>query len=92
MNPAARRDHAMTSVPKNWQEMSLGRLWDELNNPQQFRTPQTTIEAILFCVKERGIEALNEPANVERLDRCDMKAKEIIKKRIAALRQKGVLP
>jgi hypothetical protein len=35
------------------------------------RTPQVTIEAILHCVRERGTAALKEPANIERLRRCD---------------------
>src|SRR4051812_35073482 len=29
-------------------------------------TPQATIEAVLYCVRERGIDALQEPANIER--------------------------
>jgi hypothetical protein len=37
-------------------------------------TPQTTIEAILYCVKARGQSALQEPANLERLSRCDAAA------------------
>jgi hypothetical protein len=34
-------------------------------------TPRTTIEAIMYCVRERGPQALHEPANIERLSRCD---------------------
>ena len=51
-------------------------------------TPRTTIEAILWCVRERGGRALHEPANIERLLRCDSAAKteinEFIARRIAA--------
>jgi hypothetical protein len=48
-------------------------------------TPQTTIEAILYCVRTRGVEALNEPENIERLSRCDDAAKTQINQRIAKL-------
>ena len=46
-------------------------------------TPRTTIEAILWCVRERGVEALREPANIERLLRCDSAARAEINERIA---------
>lgn len=48
-------------------------------------TPQTTIEAIMWCVRERGRRALREPANIERLLRCDLNAKTEINERIASL-------
>jgi hypothetical protein len=77
-------------LPK--QEMPLGSLWDNLNHRQRHPTPQSTIEALLFSVRERGsLAALDEPANVERLARCDTKAKTEIKRRIEALRAKGLL-
>jgi len=34
-------------------------------------TPRSTIDAIMWCVRERGPPALHEPANIERLSRCD---------------------
>jgi hypothetical protein len=37
-------------------------------------TPRTTLEAIMWCVRERGPQALHEPANIERLSRCDSAA------------------
>jgi hypothetical protein len=46
-------------------------------------TPRTTVEAILWCVRERGVEALREPANIERLLRCDSAARAEINERIA---------
>jgi phage/plasmid primase-like uncharacterized protein len=46
-------------------------------------TPQTTIEAIMYCVKTQGVGALTEPANTERLLRCDAAAKAEINRRIA---------
>lgn len=48
-------------------------------------TPQTTIEAIMYVVRERGLEALLEPDTVERLSRCDTAAREQINSRIATL-------
>jgi hypothetical protein len=48
-------------------------------------TPQTTVEAIHLCVRERGVAALKEPANIERLTRCDAEAKAQIDGRIKKL-------
>jgi hypothetical protein len=49
-------------------------------------TPQSTIEAILYCVQTRGLAALREPANIERLGRCDAQARAEINRRIASQR------
>jgi hypothetical protein len=49
-------------------------------------TPQATVEAILHCVRGRGVAALKEPANIERLTRCDAEAKAQIDQRIAKLK------
>ena len=51
--------------------------------PRSRPTPRTTIEAILWRVRERGSLALHEPANIERLRRCDAAARTEINKRIA---------
>jgi hypothetical protein len=72
-------------------EKALGPLWDQLNSPSRFGTPQSTIDAIMYCVRERGLALLKEPANVERLLRCDANAKAQIDQRIETLRQKGLL-
>ena len=48
-------------------------------------TPQTTVEAILYCVKARGLSALQEAANLERLGRCDAAALAQIEKRMAKI-------
>jgi hypothetical protein len=69
----------------------VGRLWDQLNSPSRFGTPQSTIDAIMYCVRERGLAALNEPTNAERLSRCDQAARAQINKRIETLREKGLL-
>ena len=65
--------------------VSLERAWNELNDPRNRPTPQSTIEAIMYCVRERGVAALKEPANVEWLSRCDATAKAEIDRRIAKL-------
>ena len=49
-------------------------------------TPQTTIEALMHSVRERGLAALKEPANLERLARCDKAALAQIDARIAKLK------
>jgi hypothetical protein len=49
------------------------------------RTPQTTVEAICYCIRERGLQALHEPSNIERLSRCDDAAITEIDARISKL-------
>jgi hypothetical protein len=71
------------SLPKNWASMPLASLWDNLNDPSRYATPQSTIEAVMWCVRERGLDALKEPANVERLNRCDAAALAEIERRCA---------
>jgi hypothetical protein len=66
-------------------DISLEQAWAELNHPRAHPTPQATVEAILYCVRERGVAALKEPANIERLARCDAAAKAAIDKRIRRL-------
>jgi hypothetical protein len=52
-------------------------------------TPRTTIEAIMYCVRERGLTALEEPDNIERLSHCDAAATAQINNRIEALLRKA---
>jgi hypothetical protein len=75
-------------LPANWHEMSLGALWERLNDPRGRPTPQTTIEAILLAVRKRGLAALREPANIERLSGCDPAARQQINERIERLLKK----
>jgi hypothetical protein len=63
--------------------VSIERAWTELNDPRNHPTPKATIEAMMHAVRERGLTALKEPANVERLGRCDAAAKAEIEQRIA---------
>jgi hypothetical protein len=67
------------------QDVTLEQAWFEVNDPQARPTPQVTVEAILHCVRERGLAALKEPANLERLARCDAAAKAQIDERIGKL-------
>jgi hypothetical protein len=68
--------------------MSLPALWEALNHPRRRPTPQSTIDAVCHAVKARGLDALQEPANIERLMRCDQAARQQINKRIHALLEK----
>jgi hypothetical protein len=55
-------------------------------------TPQATVEAVMWTVRERGLKALKEPANQERLRRCDAAAQEQIIQRIEKLHAAGCIP
>jgi hypothetical protein len=71
----------------DWNTMSIDALYRALNS---FRaTPQTTVEAIMPAVRERGLAALEEPANVKRLARCDQVARRQINERITRLYEQG---
>jgi hypothetical protein len=48
-------------------------------------TPQATIDAVMWTVRARGLKALGEPANQERLERCDVAARRQINQRIDRL-------
>jgi hypothetical protein len=75
-------DHGL---PPKWEEMSVGALWGTLNDPKRHRTPDVTIEAIIHGVKARGIAALKEPNNLDRLSQCDEAAKAQINKRLTKM-------
>jgi hypothetical protein len=64
---------------------SVDRLWHEINNPNACPTPRVVIEAIWLCVRERGIAALAESGNQERLTRCDDTARAELERRIEKL-------
>ena len=78
----------MSDLPENWHELSVGTLWARLNDPRRRSTAQSTVEAIVYCVRERGLGALKKPANVERLSRCDDAATRQVNKRVEALLQR----
>jgi hypothetical protein len=48
-------------------------------------TPQVTVEAVLYCVQQRGLCALDEPANLARLLTFDDAAFEQLNARIERL-------
>ena len=54
-------------------DVSLDRAWHELRDNRP--TPEVTVEAIRQSVRERGLKALDEPVNQERLGRCDAAAR-----------------
>jgi hypothetical protein len=70
-------------ISPDWDRMSLDALCSTLNRPRA--TPKSTIEALMHSVRGRGIAALKEPANVERLRRCDAAALAQIDARISKL-------
>ena len=47
--------------------------------------PNSTVEVIMCGVRARGVSALKEPANIERLSRCDAAARKEINRRIDSL-------
>jgi hypothetical protein len=67
--------------------VSLDAIYRGLNDARSRPTPQTTIEAILYCVRERSFKALDEPYNIERLRRCDEAALAQINTRIVKLKE-----
>jgi hypothetical protein len=67
--------------------MSIDALYRDLNKPSA--TPQATVEAIMVAVRERGLAALEEAANVERLVRCHQVARRQINERITRLYEQG---
>src|SRR5262249_31964673 len=64
-------------------EGSIDAIYRDLNKPSAI--PQTTVEAIMVAVRERGLAALKDAANVERLARCDQATRAQINQRIARL-------
>lgn len=53
-------------LPRNWDTMSVGALWDRLNDPRRRRdAPQSTYDALLFELSRHGVSRLAE-ANCQR--------------------------
>src|SRR5262249_42883546 len=86
---AERRNRPADSIPEDWDRISIDTLWAALNHQRQRPTPQSTIEAVMSCVRERGLEALEESANLERLSRCDASARAQLNDQIARLVQQN---
>jgi hypothetical protein len=74
-------------IPPDWDKTSLDALWARLN--QARATPQSTVEAVMVCVRESGLKALEESANLERLSRCDESARAQINNQIARIAEQN---
>jgi hypothetical protein len=64
--------------------VSLERAYWQIQN-QPRPTPETVVDAILYCVQARGLAALKEPKNIERLSRCDAAALAEVDRRVAKI-------
>jgi hypothetical protein len=83
-DPPSRHDLAWCAAVREGQERRAA----ERAKPRPERpTPQTTIEAIMYAVRTEGLAALNQPDILERLRRCDARARAEINSRIDKLLQ-----
>jgi hypothetical protein len=58
----------MSDLPDKWHEMSVGALWDALNNPRRYKgAARSTYDALLFELSRFGIERLATPKCQQRL-------------------------
>ena len=48
-------------------------------------TPQSTVDALMWGLRDRGLSCIDDPGNLDRLRRCDVDAMEQISKRLLAL-------
>lgn len=48
-------------------------------------TPGSIVDALIYCIKSRGVDALKEPGNVGWLAQCDEQAKARINKFVAKI-------
>jgi hypothetical protein len=65
-------------------DATIERCLYEINDRRNRPTPESTIEAIMCAMRERGVGALEEPKIVNWLSECDAAAKAEIDRRIAA--------
>lgn len=65
--------------------MSIARLYAKINDPRRRPTPQVVVEAIMWAVRERGVAALHDVEEIERLSRCDQEARDQLGARISRL-------
>jgi hypothetical protein len=70
-------------------DVSLDAAYRELNAPENRPTPQVTVEAIWYAVRERGLAALNEPATRARLVQCDAAALAELDRRITKRKERA---
>jgi hypothetical protein len=86
-NKVRRKKQHDGRIPENWEEISLDALLEHFNAHRP--TPRVTVEAIMLCVRERGVAALSDSDNIKRLSRCSTAAKAEINRRISALKKLG---
>jgi hypothetical protein len=65
--------------------VSLDCACRELSDTRNRPTPKATVDALVYCVRQRGLVALEEPANVDRLSRCDADSRQQLNSRIEKL-------
>src|SRR6266576_4911389 len=64
------------------EDVSLDRAWQQINRPESRPTPQVTVEAIWHSIRERGLNALDEPINRQRLSECDSAGRAELQRRL----------
>jgi hypothetical protein len=56
-----------TGLPADWDQMSVGALWDRLNHPNRWATSQSTYDAALLELRKYDITQLEKPNCQRRL-------------------------
>jgi hypothetical protein len=64
--------------------VSLDRAWHELNNVRNRPAPSATLEALVFSLRSRGVQALEEPDVLRRLAQLDDAQARELKPHIAS--------
>jgi hypothetical protein len=83
---ATRRQHGLLA-----NDVSFEAAYRAINDPRDRATPQSVVEAVIVSVIERGLGALEEPKNLDRLGRCDAQARAEVGRRVAKLEAEGRL-
>jgi hypothetical protein len=61
-------------LPNGWASMSVPLLYETIMARRP--APEVTLHALYYAVRFRGVSALDEPVNIERLSRCDATQRE----------------
>src|ERR1700675_4045451 len=82
----ASRSRQLENEPRGIGSQDLWRDHESIEAfiPRRLRqrpTPQTLVEAVWYCVRERGLAALREPANLTRLQTFDPAARAQLNER-----------
>jgi hypothetical protein len=62
-----------------------------VKQPNNCGATESTVEAIVYPVRERGLAAVKEPSTAERLSRCSTAQRKQIEKRIADLKRRRLI-